>query len=338
MKSREITIVLAVLFCLMALSQQTRAGEWTSGTATAPSGTRNYKLWVPAKVKPDKPVPLVMMLHGCMQKPEDLAVISGMNNVADQAGFLVVYPEQTKAANALNCWNWFDPSHQRRDAGEPAILAAVIAQVKSTNRIDERRVYVAGISAGAAMAVVMGVAYPDLFSAIGASAGLEYQAAVNAQAGLTAMKSGGPNPVEQGIGAAKLMAEHFPKGAKPRMPVIIFQGDADPYVDPLNADQLIAQWAAINDLLDDGKSDGSVKSTSAKTADGEVPGGHKYTRTIYHDHHGNGLMEKWLVKGLGHAWSGSPAAAPFADPKGPNASEQMWRFFSATSLAQGKTR
>lgn len=338
MKSREIVFLLAVGFSLLAISQEIRAGEWASGIATATTGTRNYKLWIPANVDKRKPVALVMMLHGCTQKPEDLAAISGMNLVADQAGFLVVYPEQTKEANALNCWNWFDSKHQSRDAGEPSILAAVIAQVKNTNQVDNRRIYVAGISAGAAMAVVMGTTYPDLFSAIGASAGLEYKAAESAQAGLAAMKAGGPDPVQQGTEAAKLMAGHFPKGTKPRMPVIVFQGDADPYVNPLNADQLIAQWAAINDLLDDSKGDGSVSSAPAKTAEGEVPGGHKYTRSIYQDRSGQVLMEKWVVKGLGHAWSGSPAAAPFADPKGPNASEQMWRFFSATSLAKRKAR
>ena len=123
------------------------------------------------------------------------------------------------------------------------------------------------------------------------------------------------------------------------MPVIVFQGVADPYVNPLNADQLIAQWAQTNDYLDDGKDNGSVKDQPARMIEGSVAGGYSYTRYVYSDRENRLLMEKWIVKGLGHAWSGSPAAGPFADPKGPNASEEMWRFFSDTTFysAPGKT-
>jgi poly(hydroxyalkanoate) depolymerase family esterase len=336
MKSKQALIILFTALAFLAGARGARAGEWVTGTAKTAAGTRDYKLWMPAGKAKSEPLPLVMMLHGCMQGPDDLAAISGMNQVADQNGFLVVYPEQTKEANALKCWNWFAAKDQSRDAGEPALLVAVVKQVQTTNRVDARRVYVAGISAGAAMAVVMAVTYPDIFRAVGSVAGLEYQAATTVEAGLEAMKKGGPDPMVQGEIAFKIMTGHLSNLIDRRLPVIVFQGATDPYVNPLNADQLIAQWATINDLLDDGKPNASVKREPASTAAGEVAGGHKFTRAIYRDRDGRTLMEKWTVEGMGHAWSGSPTALPFADPKGPNASAEMWRFFVESSAAQRK--
>ena len=331
MKSKKITILLAVAISIIAVPQMSRAGEWISGTANTASGSRNYKLWVPSGLAKQKPAPLVMMLHGCMQKPEDLAKISRMNDIADRSKFLVVYPEQTIEANPLRCWNWFDPKHQSRDAGEPALLAAVVKQVQVSNSIDAPRIYVTGISAGAAMAVVMGVTYPDLFNGIGVCAGLEFEAATGVETGLVAMKQGGPDPKQQGVIAFEAIAENLRGKSKRRMPVIVFQGEADPYVNPLNAEQLMTQWAKTNDYLDDAKDNDSVRSQPATKTEGSVPGGHEFTKSIYNDRAGRLLMEKWMVRGLGHAWSGSPTAGSFADPKGPNASEEMWRFFGETT-------
>jgi poly(hydroxyalkanoate) depolymerase family esterase len=336
MKSKKIIILLAITISIMALSQLARAGEWVSGTARTSTGSRNYKLWVPSGLAKQKPVPLVMMLHGCTQKPEDLATISGMNEVADRNNFMVVYPEQTTEANPLRCWNWFDPKHQTRESGEPALLAAVVKEVLASNSINAKRIYVAGVSAGAAMAVVMGVTYPDLFNGIGVCAGLEFKAAASVETGLAAMKQGGPDPKQQGLIAFGAIAENLRGKSKRRMPVIVFQGDADPYVNPLNAEQVIAQWTKTNDYLDDGKDNDTVKRQPASTTEGSVPGGHQFTKSIYNDRDGRLLMEKWMVKGLSHAWSGSPIAGAFADPKGPNASEEMWRFFTETSAPKSK--
>ena len=306
-------------------------GEWQR--ASNASGSRNYKLWVPSGYDKRKSSPLVMMLHGCMQEPEDLAAISGMNLVADKNNFLVVYPEQTKEANPLLCWNWFDTKHQARDSGEPSLLAAIVQQVGSTHNVDVRRVYVAGISAGAAMAVVMGATYPDLFSGVGVMAGLAFKSATTVETGLAAMKQGGPDPKQQGLLAFKAMGDKVPRKLIRRLPVIVFHGAADPYLNPLNADQVIAQWAKTNDYLDDGQDNDSVKSEPTRTIAGSVPAGYSYLRYVYGDRAGRLLLEKWIVKGLGHAWSGSPAAAPFADPKGPDASAEMWRFFAEATLS-----
>jgi poly(hydroxyalkanoate) depolymerase family esterase len=338
MSWKQILLMSAMATILLGHPPRARAGDWVSGSASNSSGSRNYKLWVPSGYNKRKSSSLVMMLHGCMQKPEDLATLSGMNEIADRNNFLVVYPEQTAEANPLRCWNWFDPKHQARDSGEPALLAAVVKQVQTSNSIDSNRIFVAGISAGAAMAVVMGVTYPDLFDGIGVCAGLEFKAGTSAETGLAAMKQGGPDPKQQGIMAFNAIAESLRGKSKPRMPVIVFQGDGDPYVNPLNAEQLISQWSKTNDYLDDGKDNDSIKSQPASQTEGSVPGGHQFTKSSYNDRDGRLIMEKWMVKGLGHAWSGSPTAGPFADPKGPNASLEMWRFFTETTSRAPKPK
>jgi poly(hydroxyalkanoate) depolymerase family esterase len=336
MKSKLIVILLALLASLLVIPNTAKAGNWTSGSVSNAAGSRSYSLWVPASYDKRKATPLVMMLHGCMQSGDDLATISGMNLIADKKNFLVVYPEQKKEANPLRCWNWFDPKHQARDAGEPALLASIVHQVRYLYNVDARRVHVVGISAGAAMAVVMGATYPDLFSGVGVMAGLAFKAGTTVETGLAAMKLGGPDPGQLGLLAFEAIRKP-PLGKSVggkfvrRMPVIVFHGDADPYLSPVNADQVIAQWAKTNDYLDDGKDNDSVKPEPARTFAESVPNGHRYTRYVYGDGSGRLLLEKWIVEGLGHAWSGSPAAAPFADPKGPHASEEIWRFFAETS-------
>lgn len=331
---KRASILFATALSFLAFPILAQADKWTSGTVTNASGSRNYRLWVPAAYDKNQRAPLVMMLHGCMQTPESLAAISGMNELAEKDTFLVVYPEQTAASNPLKCWNWFDPQHQTRDAGEPALLAAIVKQVLSSYKTDPARVYVVGISAGGAMAIVMGATYPDLFSAIGVSAGLEYNAATTVEGGLAAMKQGGPDPAQQGFLAFKAMGESA--RARRRMPVIVFQGDVDPFVNPANADQVIGQWAKTNDYLANNKVRNNSTANPTLILEASVPGGFAYTRSIYKDRSDRFVMEKWIVKGLGHAWSGSPAAGPFADPKGPNASAEMWRFFQETSSTKVK--
>ena len=331
---KRTVILFAIALSFLAFPTLANAGKWISSTVTIAAGSRNYQLWLPSGHNTNKPAPLVMMLHGCMQNPEGLAAISGMNEIAEQNNFLVVYPEQTAAANPLKCWNWFDPKDQMRDSGEPALLAAIIKQISSSYKTDYRRVYVVGISAGGAMAIVMGATYPDLFSAIGVSAGLEFKAATTVEGGLAAMKHGGPDPAQQGLLAFNAMGDSA--RTRRRMPVIVFHGDADPFVNPANADQVIGQWAKTNDYLAQKRI--GVTPQPAMNVEGSVAGGYAYTKSIYSDRSGRLLMEKWIVKGLGHAWPGSPAAGPFADPKGPNASEEMWRFFGETTLSSASSK
>jgi poly(hydroxyalkanoate) depolymerase family esterase len=328
-------IIISVM-ALAFLQTAAHGGSWVGGTVRNSSGSLEYKLWLASGYRKEKPVPLVLMLHGCTQKAEDLAAASGMNDLADKNNFLVVYPEQAAAANPLRCWNWFDPKHQSRDAGEPALIAAVIQDIRSSHSIDTKRVYVVGISAGGAMAVVMGATYPELFAGLGVIAGAEYKAGTTVEAGLAAMKAGGPDPDQQGILAFQAMQKGL-GGSRKRMPVIVFHGTKDPYVNPINAEQLIAQWGETNDYLDDGKDNDSITIRSPNEMKATVPNGYSYTRYLYKDSNGRLLMEKWIVEGMGHAWPGSPIANQFADPKGPNASAEMWRFFNESTFQSSVT-
>lgn len=336
MRKKQILLIVGLLTFSLAQAAQAQTRNWISGSADNSAGSRNYKLWVPAGYDKRKPAPLVVMLHGCTQNPEDLAAISGMNAIAEKNSFLVVYPEQITEANPLRCWNWFDPKHQSRGAGEPSLLRSIVERLKGSFNVDARRIYVAGISAGAGMAVLMAAAYPDLFAGIGVVAGPEFKAATGMDSALIAMKQGGPDPRQQGHLAFQAITENLGAEFRARMPVIVFHGTADPYVNVLHADQVIAQWAQTNDYLDDGKDNDSVKELPAMTVQRVVPGGYSYSQSTYSDGLGRLLMEKWIVKDLGHAWSGGPGAGPFSDPKGPNASVEMWRFFNETTVTAAR--
>jgi poly(hydroxyalkanoate) depolymerase family esterase len=299
---------------------------WITGNARASGGSRDYKLWVPTTLQKEKPAPLLMLLHGCTHGAEDTAEISGMNEVAEANQFLVVYPEQSRLANLMKCWNWFDPKHHSRDAGEPSILAAIVEQVSSLYNVDPDRVYVAGVSAGGAMAVIAGATYPDLFAAIAVVAGGEFAAATSVSSGFGVLKHGGPDPVQQGLSAFETMKNGLARRSRRRMPVIVFHGTADARVNPVNAEQVIAQWSKTNACLAAQQGESGF-ALSEKVIAGQVPEGYAYRRHIYTDQAGRLLMEKWIVEGLDHAWPGSPTPHKYGDPKGPRASAEIWRFF-----------
>jgi poly(hydroxyalkanoate) depolymerase family esterase len=303
---------------------------WTAESARASGGSRNFKLWVPATLDKGRAAPLVLLLHGCKHNAAETAEISGMNEIADANGFLVAYPEQSRRANLLKCWNWFDPKHQTRDAGEPSILAAVVDQVCSTHNVDPDRVYVAGVSAGGAMACILAATYPDIFAAVAILAGAEFKAAISMSEGLAAMKRGGPDPVRQGQLAFEAMRTGLRRKDKRHMPVIVFHGTADTRVSPVNADQTIAQWSKTNACLAAEQAQSGFALTE-NIIRGEVPGGYGYQKHSYVEADARLLLEKWLVDGLGHAWPGSPKPSKYADPKGPNASAEIWRFFCEAS-------
>jgi poly(hydroxyalkanoate) depolymerase family esterase len=320
---RKLSVVLALAALVLLLAPQAaQASGWVTGSACVGSNCRNYKLWVPAEYNEKSPAPLVMMLHGCLLTPDSFAAITQMNALADKNKFLVVYPEQPATANPALCWNWFDPANQVRGSGEAAILASIVQQVESSYRVDQKRVYVAGISAGGAMTVIMGATYPDLFAAIAVHSGLEYKAGTDVWSGLAAMKYGGPDPDTQGTFAYAAMGDYAH-----RMPTIVFQGAADKTVAPSNADQVVEQWAETNDWIDDGKDNDSVSGVPVKSKTGTVPDGYAYTEYLYENAHQQLLMQKWIVAGMDHAWSGGAAGFKYSDPKGPDASLMIWRFF-----------
>lgn len=317
-------------------------GKWIGGTARAAGGSRHFKLWIPGTppptlpetLKEGRPWPLVMLLHGCTLDAKQMAEISGMNEVANANQFLVVYPEQSRSANLMKCWRWFHPKHQMRGAGEPAILAAVIDEVCSNHNVDRERIYVAGISAGGAMAAIMAATYPDIFAAVAVCSGTEYKAASSLSEGLAAMKHGGPDPGRQGELAFEAMKTGRASRDQRRMPIIVFHGTADTRVNPINAEQAIAQWGKTNACLAaDHQETGFVLAEKVieRSASDKVPDGYAYKRYIYVEADDRLLMEKWLIQELGHAWSGSANLSAHGDPKGPNASAEIWRFFCEAS-------
>lgn len=316
-------LILALAAALLLRPQVARAGSWVNGSVSTSYGSRTYRLWVPAGYAPGAPAPLVMMLHGCTQSPADFAAGANMNGVADANGFLVLYPEQPASVEGNKCWQWWDPAHQARGAGEPAILAAMVGDVQAGYAVDPARRYVAGLSAGAAMTVIMGATYPDLFGAIGVVAGLEYKATTSKLSAYAAMSQGGPSPDTQGQLAYQAMGS-----AKARVRAIVFHGTSDYTVYPVNGDQALSQWAQTNDYVDDGANNNSVDNAADATLNGSVPGGRSYVKTSYNDAAGGPLLEKWLVQGMGHAWPGGSTAGSYTDPRGPNASAELWRFFS----------
>jgi poly(hydroxyalkanoate) depolymerase family esterase len=280
------------------------AGQFVERSYTGQAGTRAYKLYIPRGYT-GLAVPLVVMLHGCTQGPDDLAAGTRMNLLADEATFLVAYPAQSGRANQSKCWNWFRTADQQRDQGEPSLIAGITRQVMADYRVDPGRVYLAGMSAGGAMASIMATTYPDLYAAVGVHSGLAHGVAHDFRSGLEAMQQGGARPRE-------------PRGTAPGVPTIIFHGDRDTTVHPRNADQVLAQVAAAGQTTTD---------------QGRAPGGHAYTRTVCHDANGRPIAECWVVHGLGHAWSGGSPHGSYTDPRGPDASREMLRFFLASGPA-----
>lgn len=274
--------------------------QFLAATFSNPAGSRPYKLYVPSGYR-GQPVPLIVMLHGCTQSPDDFAAGTQMNLAAERHTCLVAYPGQTSAANMQKCWNWFSEADQRRDAGEPSLIAGITREVMRTHAVDPARIYVAGLSAGAAAAVVMGRAYPDLYAAIGVHSGLACGAARDMQSAFTAMQRGAAVPPSA--------------GALPRMvPAIVFHGDRDTTVNPRNGDAVVEQSA-------------QGASLGTQSEDGQVPGGHAYRRTRRTDADGRTVIEQWVVHGAAHAWFGGSAAGSYTDPRGPDATGEMLRFF-----------
>ncbi|MGZ5848023.1 MAG: extracellular catalytic domain type 1 short-chain-length polyhydroxyalkanoate depolymerase [Ramlibacter sp.] len=262
---------------------------------------REYKLYVPPGAGA-QPLPLVVMLHGCTQDADDFAAGTRMNAAAREHGFYVLYPVQSAKANAQRCWNWFKHTHQERDRGEPALLAGMVRTVMAQHAIDPDRIYVAGLSAGGAMAAILGQTHPDLFAAVGVHSGLPAGAARDLPSALEAMKSG----------ASRMPAATL---GDPALPVIVFHGAADHTVHPRNGEQLVRPLAA-------GEAAAHYETVRA-------PGGRSSTRRIWRDATGAVQAEHWLVDGAPHAWSGGSPAGSYTDPKGPDATAEMLRFFLA---------
>ncbi len=294
-------------------------------TFTVAGRTRRALVHAPAGADPQIALPLVCMLHGCTQDAASFAAATLMDDAADRHGFAVVYPQQELGDNPRRCWNWFLPEHQARGTGEPASIAAIVRELVGTASpwtIDPRRVFVAGLSAGGAMAAVMAATYPDLFAAVAVHSGLAYRSAANVTEALTAMARGSEDPVGAG------RAAHGAMGAHARaVPSIVVHGSADATVAPVNAERVLQQSMAANRLA--APEAGDLDSARPTTiTQGRVDGGHAYTRSQWTDGGGVVMHERLDVDGLGHAWSGGAPGGSYTDPRGPDATEAIWRFFA----------
>ncbi|SEL26887.1 esterase, PHB depolymerase family [Roseateles sp. YR242] len=270
----------------------------------------DYKLYIPPG-DPSVARPLLLMLHGCTQDPDDFAAGTRMNEVAKRNGWLVLYPEQSTKSNPHGCWNWFKTSHQERGRGEPALLSALTQHVMATHQVDARRVHVAGLSAGGAMAAVLGQTYPELFASVGVHSGLPAGVVANASEALAMMRSG------------ETMSPLGQASRTPRRPVptIVFHGTRDMTVHPVNGEQVFA--------------DATAGLECTQRVEHGREGGRAYTRKICAAPDGRSLAELWLIEGAGHAWSGGDQRGSHADWQGPDAASQMICFFSAHPSAGG---
>ena len=285
----------------------TEGGNFTEHSFANAAGSRDYKLFVPSDARPN--LPLVVMLHGCTQSPDDFAAGTGMNALAEAEGFLVAYPAQSGRANGQRCWNWFQPNDQGRDSGEAGIIAGLTRAIVAEHGVDPARVYIAGLSAGGAAAVNIARVYPDLYAGVGIHSGLAAGCARDVSTALSVMRLGS--------GAA-------PDGTatEVRVPTIVFHGESDGTVNPRNGEQALAQ--------------AGIAGLTPEAAEAVSPGGLSYTRTRYADGTGRVAVEGWIVRGLGHAWSGGSASGSYTDPRGPDASRAMLDFFRANPLAAGR--
>ena len=301
-------------------------GRFVASSFTGATGTRAFKLFAPAGFEGES-LPLVVMLHGCSQSPDDFAAGTQMNELAQAEGFFVLYPAQAARSNAHKCWNWFSPADQRRGTGEPALLAGMVRHVLQTHSIDSDRVYVAGLSAGGAMAAILASEYPDLFAAAGVHSGVAAGAASDVSSAFSVMKNGpAAAPPWPSAGATQwpTPARDAKADAAPRRapaPVIVFHGDADATVTAANGDAVVA--AALD----------GVEAVAENVVGNGAAGERHVRRTVWRAADAGAdaptLAEHWLVEGASHAWSGGAPAGSYTDPEGPDASREMLRFFLA---------
>jgi poly(hydroxyalkanoate) depolymerase family esterase len=284
-------------------------GYFIERTYASQAGQRNYKLYVPKGYR-DTPLPLIVMLHGCTQDADDFAVGTRMNALAERHDCLVAYPIQPQRANPSRCWNWFKPADQQRERGEPSLIAGITRDVMASHNVDPARVYVAGLSAGGAMAAVMIHTYPELYAAAGIHSGLPYGCAHDLPSALAAMKGG-----KRARRGRLTAADAYDDSAMPKRPLIVFHGDADATVHLSNSGELVRGYSSAGTS--------PVDERVERPAGGRACTRRRLTAA-------NGVnAEYWIIHGAPHAWAGGSVRGTYTDAGGPDASAEMMRFFLA---------
>ncbi len=299
-----------------AASASHAAGQVTYGTWGDSALPRRWRLFVPTRREAARPAPLLVLLHGCTQDADDLARGTRMDEIAERDGFAVLYPEQPAAANGLKCWNWFDAAHQRRDAGEPALLAGLIARVAADQQVDPARIHVAGISAGGAMALILAASYPERFASVASASGMPVGAVTSAAQAWQVMKAGAT--AEQS--SPQAVRERMGANAR-AVPLLVLHGGADATVAPANGRLTAEQWAAAIGA--------TAREPRAVASEGAVRG---WQHLGWRGARGGDVVEYVEIAGLGHAWSGGSTAGTYADATGPAASDMLAAFIARHAL------
>lgn len=299
-------------------------GRWVSGEYTNAAGTRKYQLYLPAGYDASRTHMLVVLLHGCTQDAADIARGTRIAEHADRDGFIALLPEQPESANAKKCWNWYDPAHQARGAGEPSIIDGMTAKVIAGYPVDPERVHLAGISAGAGMAALVAVAYPETYASVAFHSGIAWRGATNVMAALGVMAKG-PSATEADTLGARAAAA---MGARKRaIPALVIHGGSDKVVNPANAAALARQWTRMNASvrpLDDAPI--ALQDAAGNNERSGEANGYHWTRASFGA--GEAVVDELIIAELGHAWSGGSSTGTFTDEHGPDATGEIVRFFT----------
>lgn len=291
-------------------------GEWRTGRYAGPAGTRHYDLYLPPR-RSRAPLALVVLLHGCQQTSVRFAEDTGFAAAARREGFAVLAPRQETRHQVQRCWRWYSDGHQRRGAGEPALIVGMVEEVRDRAwaddgvRIDHRQVYVAGLSAGAAMSLILAATYPDVFAAAGIHSGTAYRSAVRGIGAISAMGAVSEPPADLGL-------------AGQIAPLVVVHGTGDRVVRPTNADRIVDQWLASRERV---ARRGLDRIRPLAMTSSSVVDGRRCIRTRWYSARGRRMLEYWRVDGLAHAWSGGARKADFIDPDGPDATALLLAFF-----------
>ncbi|MET9343084.1 extracellular catalytic domain type 1 short-chain-length polyhydroxyalkanoate depolymerase [Nonomuraea sp. NPDC004354] len=313
MKRFAIAVALALAAATLVATPAHAAGTTFTGTYTNAAGIRGYRGYVPSSYQPGTPMPLLVALHGCNMSAKDMEDLTRYNELAEARGFIVVYPEQSILANLLRCWNFAPAGNHIRDKGEPSIIAGITAKVRSQYTVDTRRTYVIGASSGAAMSVIMGATYPDVYAAIGSVAGGPFPGDQNA------------TPEQNGLYAYQAMGAYARK-----VPAFVLHGLADTTVDAQLGRDTVTQWAQTDDLALDGGVDDDDVDAVADTTRQATENGRAFTHYTYNQADtGESVIEAYFVEGMGHRWPSGCTCSRYGDPLGPDASRISWDFFMA---------
>lgn len=304
-------------------------------TLSGEVGGYRYRLVVPDGEPAAGGRPLLVVLHGCKQSAADIARLSGFDRLAEINGFAVLYPETGPSArNPYGCWVWWAPQNQIREKGEAEVIVEMVNEAASSTPVDRDRIYAAGLSSGGAMSAILGALYPDVFAAVGVHSGMPYAAAGDGSCALRAMSEGAQVPESRAA-----IAYHV-QGARHRpIPLMVIHGDEDEVVSTENAENLIRQFAQLNDMADDGDgANQSIDSDADTILEDQISDGRSFRVRAYHDARGFEIMREVIIAGMGHAWSGGPAETEYSDPKGPDAASLFWSFFENRTINEPPAR